>query len=240
MTGAKKIVSQETSLSPMGRLSERIYRPLNRNFFVHIRNRWFNIFRRRTWGSFYSNIRSCNTFLENVEKIPFDNTLIDGKTLKDRMIGEVHFLRAYTYHEMVCMWGGVPIVDKVYGLTDDFAAPRDTYEDCINFIVAECDLAVSLLPDVQSGANIGRATKGAALALKSRVLLYAASDLHNTNVIQGYSDPELLGYIGGDRTARWTAAKNAAKEVIDLQMYSLYMANPAPGDSAAQNISNYI
>ena len=202
-------------------------------------NRWFDIFRHRRWGDFYSNIRSCNTFLENVEKIPFDITLIDGKTLKDRMIGEVHFLRAYTYHEMVCMWGGVPLVEKVYGLADDFAAPRDTYEDCINFIVAECDLAAGLLPDDQSGANIGRATKGAALALKSRVLLYAASDLHNTNVIPGYSNPELLGYIGGDRTARWTAAKNAAKDLIDLQMYSLYMANPAPGDSAAQNISDY-
>jgi hypothetical protein len=85
----------------------------------------------------------------------------------------------------------------------------------------------------------GHVSKGAALALKSRVLLYAASDLHNSAknsvVTSGFSKPELLGYTSGDASARWTAAKNAAKAVIDLGKYSLYKATPAATDSVAQN-----
>ena len=68
-------------------------------------------------------------------------------------------------------------------------------------------------------------------------MLYAASDLYNTTVFPGYSNPELIGYTGGSRTERWTAAKNAAKAVIDLGLYSLYKAEPAPTDSVAQNLA---
>jgi hypothetical protein len=85
----------------------------------------------------------------------------------------------------------------------------------------------------------GHVSKGAAMALKARVLLYAASDLHNSaknsQVTSGFSKPELLGYTSGDAAARWTAAKNAAKAVIDLGKYSLYKATPAAGDTIAQN-----
>jgi len=200
---------------------------------------WTNIYYNRTWANFYSNIRYCNQFLENVDRIPFDDIATGGLTEKDKMIGEVHFLRAYLYHEMVGAYGGVPLVKETYGLDADFNAPRDSYEDCINFIVAECDLAVDMLPEAHSGADVGRATKGAAMALKSRVLLYAASDLYNTNVNAGFSNPELVGYVGGSRSERWTAAKNAAKDVMNLNLYSLYMANPAPGDSIAQNYAEY-
>ena len=192
-----------------------------------------------TWSYHYQNIRNCNLFFENVDKIKFDNTLTDGKTLKDRMSGEVHFLRAHNYHMLVSLFGGVPIIKNAYDLTDDFKAKRDTYKDCIQFIVDECDQAASMLPEVQTGANKGRATKGAALALKARTLLYAASDLHNTTVFPGFSNPELIGYTDANRTARWQAAKDAAKAVIDLGIYSLYKATPAPGDSVAKNIKGY-
>jgi hypothetical protein len=182
--------------------------------------------RQPDWASMYSLVRKCNLFLANVENAPFD---------KDAMMGEVMFLRAWCYYNLTSLYGGVPIIKKPYELTDDFIVPRDTYEDCINFIVNDLDQAASLLPEVQTGADDGRATKGAALTLKSRVLLYAASDLHNTPVFPGYSNPELLGYTSGDRTARWQAAKDAAKAVIDLNLYSLYKANPAPTDSIAIN-----
>ena len=135
-----------------------------------------------TWQTLYLSIRACNNFLENIEKLPDDGVLVDGVTMKNRMIGEVHFLRAYYYLYLTSLYGGVPIITKAYKLDDDFTAARDTYADCVKFIADECDLAASLLPDVQSGNNKGRATKGAALALKSIVLLYAASDLHNTTV----------------------------------------------------------
>ena len=77
---------------------------------------------------------------------------------------------------------------------------RDSYEDCISFIVTELDKAASLLPVKQEDKNFGRATKGAALALKSRMLLYAASPQWNSS---------------GD-TQKWKAAADAAKAVIDL------------------------
>jgi starch-binding outer membrane protein, SusD/RagB family len=75
------------------------------------------------------------------------------------------------------------------------------------------------------------------LSLKARVLLYAASDLYNCDAswAGSYAHPELVGYVGGDRTSRWQSAKNAAKSVIDLGIYNLHRAEPSPNDSVAQN-----
>ena len=188
------------------------------------------------WNSLYRIIRECNVFFEKVDKGVFDNTLVDGKPLKERLVGEVHFLRAFFYHQLTSLYGGVPIIKNTYLLTDDFKVARNSYAECIDFIVSECDLAASMLPDVNTGNNIGRATKGAALTLKSEVLLYAASDLHNNNSkFSGFAKPEFLGYTSGNPQDRWTAAKNAAKAVIDLKLYSLFKANPNPGDSVVQN-----
>jgi hypothetical protein len=198
----------------------------------------WGIARYRSWSDLYKTIRFCNMYFENVEKVPFPGTLIDGKTLKDRMTGEAHFLRAMIYHELVSDYGGVPLITDIYSLEDEFAIPRDSYKDCIDFIVEECDKAAALLPNKNTGANNGRATKGAALSLKSRVLLYAASDLHNTYQFAGYANPELIGYTSGNQSERWLKAKNAAKAVIDLNLYSLYKAMPAPGESIADNIAN--
>ncbi len=197
---------------------------------------WVDLF---TWDNQFLYIRRCNKFIENVDKLPDDGTLTDGVTKRDRMKGEAHFLRAYYYMNLTGLFGGVPLVTKTFKLDDDFLVPRNTYAECIKFISDECDLAASLLPLAHTGNNKGRATKGAALALKSRVLLWAASDLHNTNVFPSYSNPELIGYTDGNRAARWQAAKDAAKAVMDLGIYSLYKANPAPGDSVAQNFVDY-
>lgn len=187
------------------------------------------------WKPLYASIRSCNLFFANIKSVPDENTLVDGKTVKDRLQGEVHFLRAWFYFNLTNLYGGVPIISNVYQLTDSFSVPRNSYADCIKFIVADCDSAASLLPRVQTGDNKGRATEGAALALKSKVLLFAASDLHNTTVFPSYPHPELLGYTDNNRPARWQAAKDAAKAVIDLGLYSLYKPNPAPGDSVSLN-----
>src|SRR5690625_7600257 len=96
---------------------------------------------------------------------------------------------------MVAIFGGVNIIYKTYELSDVLNVERDTYESCVEFIVEECNKAASLLPLVQDGSDRGRVTKGAALALKSRVLLYAASALHNTNHFNSFSIPALLGYV---------------------------------------------
>lgn len=197
------------------------------NFWSGNRQRGMN------WARVYKFIRSANVFFANIDKVPFDN-----QADKNRMKGEVYFLRGNLYHNLVAMYGGVPIITKAYGLADDFTTPRDSYENCIKFITSQLDSAAALLPLTQSGNNKGRATKGAALALKSRVLLYAASDLYNSNAAWGGgANKELVGYVGGDRTARWQAAKNAAKAVMDLGVYSIYKAGtPA---SAAEATKNY-
>ena len=194
------------------------------------------------WTGQYRAIRHCNVALENISKASYDPALVDGVTLKDRMLGEVHFLRAYIYFRLTNFYGGVPIITNVYGLTDSFKVAQNSYADCIKFIMGDLDSASSMLPIVESGDNDGRATKGAALALKSSVLLYAASDLHNsalnTSVVNGFSHPELLGYTSGDPVARWQAAKDAAKAVIDMGVYSLYKPNPASSAEATQNYSD--
>ncbi len=187
------------------------------------------------WNGRYRDIRTCNIFLENIENLPSTTTLVDGKTIKERLEGEIRFLRAWNYHMLVSYYGGVPLIKSSYVLTDDFNIARDSYADCIKFISDECDLAAGLLPLENTGDALGRATKGAALALKSRVLLYAASDQHNTDKFSGFSNPELLGYVGGDRAQRWQAAKDAAKAVIDLGIYSLYKPEPASGEEATKN-----
>jgi hypothetical protein len=188
-------------------------------------------FKNMSWANGYKNIRACNLFLEKVQTAPFED-----QELKDRLTGEVYFLRAYLYHNLVSLYGGVPIITKAYGLNEDYQVTRESFENCVKFISEDCDKAAALLPLNHDGTNKGRATKGAALALKSRTLVYAASDLyHNTSWAGGFSNPELIGYVGGDRMARWQAAKDAAKAVMDLGIYSLHKENPGPSDSIAQN-----
>jgi len=187
------------------------------------------------WDGKYKAIRDCNIFLENIDKMPDDATLVDGVRLKDRFRGEALFLRAWFYQMLVSYFGGVPIVTHSYGLNDDFEVPRDSYADCIKFISDQCDSAATLLPLINTGDNAGRATKGAALALKSRTLLYAASDLHNTNKFDGFTNPELLVYRDANRAERWKAAKDAARAVMDLGIYSLYQPDPTSGQQATKN-----
>src|SRR5437667_11493957 len=178
------------------------------------------------WANNYSRIRQTNIFLSKIDATSFD------AALKQRMKGEVYFLRAYFYHNLMRMYGGVPLITKVYGLNDDFQVARNSFKETVDFIVANADSAAALLPLSYTGADVGRATKGAALALKARVLLYAASDLYSVNpsanAFTGYTTPQ-------DRTALWRAAKNAAQAVMALGIYSLYRPSPASPQAATQN-----
>ncbi|HEY8971179.1 MAG TPA: RagB/SusD family nutrient uptake outer membrane protein [Puia sp.] len=189
------------------------------------------------WTSMYNWIRETNVALQNLKLQGFDDTVTNN-----RLQGEAHFLRAYYYHQLVRYYGGVPIVTKVYGLGEDYTVARNTWDECVQFIVADCDTAISLL----TGKKIdkGRATPLAAMALKARILLYAASDLHdiptakaNSTTISGFSNPELLGYTSGDRTARWQAAKDAALAVINAG--AGYKLNLGAQESLADGQNNY-
>lgn len=189
------------------------------------------------WDDMYNGIRACNLALENMNA---DGSFTD-ETLKRKLNGEVYFLRAYYYHQLVRYYGSVPLILKTYTLTDDYTIGRNTFEECVNQIVSDCDSAAMLLDGFS--AQEGRASSLAAMALKSRVLLYAASDLHDmptakakSDLLASYPNPEFLGYTSGDRTARWRAAQAAAKAVVDMGVgYKLNLAAPVSAEEGTQN-----
>jgi starch-binding outer membrane protein, SusD/RagB family len=174
---------------------------------------------------FYTAIRKANLFLKNIDRIPFP----DAGT-KNQMLGEVYFLRAFYYNEIVKRFGGMPILtDKdLFVPGDDLMRPRDSYRDCFAFIMTDINNAINLLPVSLNTNEYGRATKGAAMALKARVLLYAASPLFSQKSgiwgMNGSNDD----WFEKDGKAWWLKAAEAAKAVIDLKddqgnpVYSLY------------------
>ena len=167
------------------------------------------------WDKHYKAIRACNMFFEKIDKVPFKD-----ESWRTRLKGEVRFLRAYFYHMLIKYWGGVPLITKTLTIDDSVSlfVARASFEDCVKYVVADCDSAIAALPATQGGDNKGRANSYAAMALKSRILLYAASDLFNQ---PGNKEPA-WGYVGGDRTARWQAARQAAKAVIDSNRFIIY------------------
>ncbi|MES2265422.1 MAG: RagB/SusD family nutrient uptake outer membrane protein [Bacteroidota bacterium] len=177
------------------------------------------------FGQYYAGIRQANEFVSNIDVVPTIGKY-KGIPLKTIWKSEARFLRAYFYFELLKRYGGIPLVgDKVYTITDDISLPRNSFEDCVKYIVSECDAIKGTLitypflkPDADPDADSHRVTQGAAMALKARVLLYAASPLFNggniepSNSLTGYTDFQ---------ASRWTAAAAAAKEVVNLNTYSL-------------------
>ena len=173
-----------------------------------------NIFNNGTWSPLrtlddvyatnYNGIRQVNVFIAKAKTANIIPT-----TDIPRLRGEAFFLRAYFHFELMKRYGGVVIVNKVYNTTDNIDLPRNTFTETVDQILADCDSASLVLPLAiaqSADADKGRATKAAALALKSRTLLYAASPLNNPT-----SDVTL-----------WQKAAAASKELIDLKARSLY------------------
>lgn len=193
------------------------------------------------WGRMYLAIRQANIALDRLPTSTFPDD-----QLRERLQGEAHFLRAYYYQQLVRFYGGVPLIDRPYGLDEDYSVPRNTYEECVNFIISDLDKAASLLDGKPE--TPGRASKLSAMALKARMLLYAASDLHHgptasskSATLSSYSNLDLVAYSGGDRTSRWEAAKNAAKAVLDASSgYKLDLSAPvSPEEGSTNYISIY-
>ncbi|MNK26331.1 SusD family protein [compost metagenome] len=195
-----------------------------------------------TWAykQMYNRIRACNTTIERI--VGGDNGL-SSQGLKDQLLGEAYFLRAYFYQQLVRYYGAVAIITKTYALTDNFNIKRNTYEECINFIIKDCDEANKLL----AGKTLdkGRTNALAALALKSRVLIYAASDLHDraklTAKITGIPAQKLdfLSYASGNQTDRYKLAQTAAKAVIDAGTgYKLTFSVPATATEGQLNFKS--
>jgi len=175
------------------------------------------------YSACYSSIRAVNQFLKNLPKSPIRDFV------KNQYKAEARFLRAWYYAILLKHYGGIHIVgDTIYNYTNHIPAKRNTYAECVNYIVSECDAAGQDLPLVQVGLSYGRASRGACLALKSRVLLYAASPLFNGKTLASGDLGALVGYPAYDKE-RWKLAEDAAAAVIASSAYSLNIDNSTPG-----------
>lgn len=161
----------------------------------------------------YEGIRAANYFLDYVADgkgkalLELNRNLVtDAESYKrdllslDWYIAEAHIARAYYYAELIKMYGGMPIVEQTMSQNDGQMIGRSSYEECVEYIVKEIDTwKDKLAKDWNNYADReGRFTLGAALAIKSRVLLYAASPLHNPT----------------DDNAKWVRAAQAANEFL--------------------------
>ncbi|WP_372933013.1 RagB/SusD family nutrient uptake outer membrane protein [Mariniphaga sediminis] len=165
-----------------------------------------------SWQRAYEGIRNTSRMLEEMDKVPWG-----PEDYPDRIKGEQHFIRAFMYFELIKRFGGVPIIPNVLSLSDNADLPRNTYEECVDYILDDLAEAENVLPLVYDENAYGRITKGAVKALRSRVLLYAASFRDNP---------------AGD-LSKWAAAATAAKDLMDNMSY-LY-----PLESSHVNILKY-
>jgi hypothetical protein len=153
------------------------------------------------WGRSYHAIREVNVCLSRLTDIT------TSENRKQLLNAELRFLRAYRYFNLLKGFGGVPLLgDLVPQLKEDYSAlyERKSITEVVDYINSELDAAIAFLPlENSDDYQRGRATKGAAMSLKSRMLLYAASPLYTNDV---------------NDIQKWM---NAAKAVMDLGIYSL-------------------
>ncbi|MGV8096803.1 MAG: RagB/SusD family nutrient uptake outer membrane protein [Mangrovibacterium sp.] len=164
-----------------------------------------NFFNTRWWT-----IRRANIIIERIDEVPAE------QSFKDRVKGEALVIRAYNNFIHFKFYGGIPIVTKRLSVGDEVYIQRSTLKETVDAIIKDCDEAIPLLPDVYPTNLYGKATKGAALALKARTLLYAASPIFNTATpyleLPGHND--LICY-GNYDVNRWQLAADAAKAVMN-------------------------
>lgn len=159
------------------------------------------------WSDYWSYVRLTNEFLDRVDG---SEAMQINPNKMNILKAEMKFLRANLYAKLIQYYGGVPILDRALGLEDNFDLVRNSYEECVEFIVKELDEAAAVLPLSRPDGEFGRATKLAALAVKSRTLLYAASKLHDPGTVP---NGPLYDFTNSNK---WQDAASAAKAIIDL------------------------
>lgn len=121
------------------------------------------------WQHLYELVHRANTVIREVSSMSV------SQETKDRVTGEAKFLRAMAYFRMLNCWGGVPYYDETCDINEEFArldAPRSTAEEIRRHVLDDLSDAIALLPVRWDDADLGRATKGAAYALRGKVYLY--------------------------------------------------------------------
>lgn len=160
------------------------------------------------WENYYTQIRSINTLMEHEAELP--------ASVRERLMGEAHFFRAYYYYKLLMRYGGALIIDHAYNpLQNAEKFPRASYEEMVQFITDEAEKAAEILPVDHPSEMTGRATKGAALMLKAKTYFWA-SGAHFQNVD--------LPYLGFATDRSLEMLEKAGKEydrVIALNRYGL-------------------
>lgn len=171
----------------------------------------------------YSTVRKINEFFEHIDNTPFN------EEIKNKYKGRMHFARAFVYFSMAKRYGGVPIVLRTQGMDEpdeDLYIERSTEKDTYDYIISEIDKSLNYLPD--KTYDSAWPTKYAALALKSRAALYAAS-------IATYGKIDLNGLVGipsEQAEFYWKLAFTAAHDIIISNKFFLYEKFP---DNKAEN-----
>lgn len=167
------------------------------------------------WNNTYKRVRKANLFLENLHRASGD------EKDKDLLYAEAKFLRAFFYAELIKRFGGVILIDHSIDANDYSSLinqPRNTFEECVDWVCAELDEAAKGLPSVRSSSEIGRATDVACYATKALLLLFAASPLFNTDnpVLPDYTT---IQYYGNFDRERWKKAADACKFIMGKSQY---------------------
>ena len=142
-----------------------------------------------SWGHYFQGIRKCNTFLTSINDPSLATAVIDEDEVNG-WIGEIYVLRAYHYLQLIKRYGGVPLISTPYEVTHDFSQDRRaSFEECVDFIIADCDAALAIPESGKSQVGFrwdisdnerGVLTRAFAYAVKSQAALYAASPLWKT------------------------------------------------------------
>lgn len=172
------------------------------------------------WKACYSSIRKCNTFINGIDRVPYNTTYTNAlgsvRPLGVSYKAEARFLRAFFYFMLLERYGGVPLLgDKEFDLNDNLEIPRNTFAETVDYIAGELDDIQDSLRSypMSDAANFAHVpTKQACIALKSRLYLYAASPLFNGETLEAGN--EYVGYASYD-ASRWQRAAEVAKEFID-------------------------
>jgi hypothetical protein len=186
------------------------------------------------WQSYYQAIRSAGIFMANIDKVPDLPA-----QLKVQYKAEAKALRAMYYFQMMRIYGPVIIIDKTISADasfDQLQLPRNSFDECVDYVAAEMDAAAADLPLASNTGNIGRISKAIILAYKAELYLYAASPLFNGNTdysaMKNADGKQLINQTVS--VEKWKRAAAAAKAFIDqFSNYALFRENDENGNYSA-------
>lgn len=181
------------------------------------------------WGECYKGIHQASIFIQNID---MNQEFTPEKRVDYK--AQARFVRAYYYWLLLRRYGPIPLVPEE-GLDymkeyNDLAMPRSSYDECATFIASEMALAAENLPTQRGALSVARPTRGAALATRAKVLLYAASPINNPRPSDKEKFIDLVDDKGRNLIAqeyseeKWARAAAAARDVIEMNQYELYHA----------------